>query len=100
MTSLQHEEYVLQTYTGSLISFTTGNQTVSLVPGAGQGPAIASDADRQARMMAEQESLEAEISSLQARIEVCSPHCTEFSVMISEAGSFYAESCITPGAML
>jgi hypothetical protein len=78
VTSLVHEEYVIQTYAGSILSFTSGKQTLKAVPGSAEpvtGP-VASGTDKRIGMSAEVSAIEDDVRSLQAKVEVRRESCT------------------------
>jgi hypothetical protein len=73
ITSLEHEEYIVHTYSGSILTFTSGNQTLAGAPRASL-PATgthASGKDRKARLAAEVNALDAEVRAITAQVEVC-----------------------------
>ena len=75
VTSLSHEEYIVHTFAGSILSFTAGTHTLAAVPAAAMQAADAQppDKERQERLSAEVKAFEAEVRNLTKQVEVRAP---------------------------
>jgi hypothetical protein len=75
VTSATHEEYIVQTYTGSVISFTSGSHSVGIAAGTTRAAdPSSSQADSKVQRLAGASAMEAEVKDILSQVEVRSRH--------------------------